>query len=136
MMNDAARATGTTPVPNEQPIPNPIGALPVNITIPTVDVKWVNALALGDYEIWLLVASLAFSAAVGFFVAYLQSAHTAHFLLGGHEVPLHEKHDATFAVVAAVFGILFIVFISRGLWLRRLIWQNAPTYKMTASQAE
>lgn len=122
-----------TPVPNDEPTENPLASLPFNITIPPVEVKWVNALALGDYEIWLLVASLAFGAAVGFFVAFLQSGYTAHYFVAGHGVALHEPRDATFAVVAGMFLLMFGVFFVRGLWLRRLIWQNATTYKMTAS---
>jgi hypothetical protein len=95
-------------------------------------VKWVNALALGDYEIWLLVASLSFSAAVGFFVAFLQSGQSVAPISHAGQV-VHEARDATFAVVAVVFLVFFVVFFVRGVWLRRLIWKNAPTYKMTAS---
>jgi hypothetical protein len=135
MVEESAPASGAgaAPVPNEQPVQNPIGSLPLNVTIPPVDVKWVNALALGDYEIWLLVASLAFTAAAGFFVAFLQSGHTAHYMIAGRDLQLHERSDASLAVVAGIFVVLFIVFLGRGLLLRRLIWQNATTYKMTAS---
>ena len=125
-------AGAETPAPNEQPDENPFTSVPFNLTVPPIEVKWINALALGDYEIWLLVASLAFSAAIGFFVAFLQSGHVAHYLQSGHAAELKEPRDDTFVIVAVVFIVLFIIFIVRGLWLRRQIWKNAPTYQMTA----
>jgi hypothetical protein len=42
--------------------------VPENITI-----KMVNAAALGDYEIWVFIASLLSNAVVGFGVAYFQA---------------------------------------------------------------
>jgi hypothetical protein len=118
-----------TPVSNDEPQQNFVQELPFSLTIPPVEVRWVNALTLGEYEIWMLVASLAFSAAAGFLVAYFQSGHTFHV---AKNIVLKEAHDGTFLVVALIFVILFAVFLGRGLWLRREIWSNAPTYKMTA----
>lgn len=111
--------------PNEQPTENPMArSFAFQLTVPPIEVKMVNAIALNDYEVWLFVASLAFSAAVGFVVAYLQSIHTA----SGHSQSNH-----SFLVMSILCAILFLVFFVRALLVRRGLARNARTYEMTAS---
>jgi heme/copper-type cytochrome/quinol oxidase subunit 2 len=84
----------------------------------------VNAVSLSDYEVWLFVASLAFSTAVGCFVAYLQDVHAA----SGHQ-----HKDKILLVFGVVFAVLFVVFFVRGLFIRHGLRKNARTYQMSAS---
>lgn len=81
---DSARepSSSDSPTTNDQPTENPLSSsFAFQLTVPPIEVKMVNAVALSDYELWLFASSLMFSAAVGFFVAYAQSFHTA----GGHQ---------------------------------------------------
>ena len=84
----------------------------------------VHAVALTDYEVWFFAASLAFTAAVGFLVAYQQSKH----MVAGHQVS-----NGSYAVNALVFGVIFLAFLGRAFIIRRAMRQDYRTYSMTAS---
>lgn len=54
---------------------NPIGeSFNVVVSVPdSIKIRMVDASALGDYEIWIFIASLLSNAVVGFAVAYFQA---------------------------------------------------------------
>lgn len=66
-----------TPSPPSQN-PNTSDAFNVIVSIPdNIEIRMVDASALGDYEVWVFIASLISNFVIGFFVAYLQEAKTA-----------------------------------------------------------
>jgi hypothetical protein len=104
---------------------NPLGSgFDFRLSMPEVEVRMINAATLGDYEVWIYVASLSFSAVTGFFVAYLQSFSK---LPSGKEVS-----DSSYLVIAVVFFLLFTAFAIRATMLRRKLTQNTKTYRMRA----
>lgn len=73
----------------------------VNVLAPSeIIVKLVDAKGLGEYEVWLGMASILSSAFVGFFVAYCQSG------------------DLRLLVNAGVFGLLFVITLGRAVYKR------------------
>ena len=105
-------------------VSNPLAsAFDFRLSMPEIEVKMINAATLGDFEVWLYSASLAFSAIVGFLVAYLQSFRTDS--KGAHS-------DGVYLVVAIMFILLFIGFGLRALMLRRQLRSATKTYKMRA----
>ncbi len=85
----------------------------------------VNAAALEEYEIWFLASSMVASAAVGFFVAFMQSFQR------GSDGTQHS--DGTYLVVGVVFGLLTALCIWRAILLRKRITSESKTYRMKAS---
>lgn len=88
--------------PSENPI---AGAASVTISVPeSVEVRLVDASALGDYEIWVLLTSILSSAVTGFLVATVQATSAQRFALG---------------VVTVVFGILMGITGATAMYKRR-----------------
>jgi hypothetical protein len=57
--------------------PSASDAFNVVLSIPeSIEVRMVDASALGDYEIWVFIASLLSNFAIGFVVAYTQEVKT------------------------------------------------------------
>nr|WP_225777344.1 hypothetical protein [Pseudomonas sp. Marseille-Q3773] len=55
--------------------PNTSDAFNVIVSIPdNIEIRMVDASALGDYEVWIFIASLVSNFVIGFFVAYVQEA--------------------------------------------------------------
>lgn len=65
-------SSNTSPQASENPIGDQFNVV---VSVPhSVQIRMVNASALGDYEIWVFIASLLSNAVVGFLVAYLQAS--------------------------------------------------------------
>jgi hypothetical protein len=55
--------------------PNTSDAFNVVVSIPdSIEIRMVDASALGDYEVWVFIASLISNFVIGFFVSYAQEA--------------------------------------------------------------
>ena len=81
---------------NKPPTVNPF-AQSANITLSvpeSVEVKLVDASALADYEVWVLLTSILSSAVIGFVVALVQAT---------------AQDKGRYSVIAAVFGLLMMV---------------------------
>jgi hypothetical protein len=108
---------------------NPLGEhLDFSLSVPTIEVRMVNAASLEDYEIWFLVSSLVSSAAIGFLVAYMQSFQ--------EDAQGVERGDGTFLVVALIFCALMVLCVWRAITLRRRITSESKTYQMRASASK
>jgi hypothetical protein len=108
--------------PDEVPMAQPLGGLDVNVSMPTLEVRMVNAGALEEYEIWFGWSSALVAAVVGFAVAFIQSIST--------------KTDWTFLAVAVVFAALLAAAITRTVKLRKRIEKESETYPMTLTPAD
>ena len=62
------------------PVPNPLASgLNLTISVPDdIEIKVVDASALDEYEVWVLLASLVMNAVVGFGVAFFQDTKQGH----------------------------------------------------------
>ena len=96
---------------------NPLAtALNVTVSVPdTIHIKIVEASALSDYEVWFFIASVIASAAIGFFVAFIQDG------------------DLVLLVVTGVFGILFAIAIAMTISKRRLLRNKARDVPLRVS---
>lgn len=126
---DAYGITPDAPVPAEQaqvsPTQNPLSSgFDFSLHMPELEVRMVNAATLGDYETWLYAASLVFTSAAGFAVAYMQSFHTVR--------PGQEASNGLYLVVAIIFFILFLLFYARAIIIRKTLKAATKTYKMRA----
>ena len=55
--------------------PNTSDAFNVVVSIPdNIQIRMVDASALGDYEIWVFIASIISNFVIGFFISYVQEA--------------------------------------------------------------
>lgn len=79
----------------------------------------VEASALEDYEIWLLITSILGGAVVGFFVAYAQDMAAKSLLYTG-----------------LVFALLFLISIGTALAKRARLRAKAKTIELTAVDAK
>src|SRR5215207_4025973 len=81
-------------VGKQQAVTNPIAkGLNVTVSVPeSLEIVMVDASTLGDYEVWLFIASLLASTSVGFIVAFAQDPSKFSLLING-----------------IVFAILFLV---------------------------
>jgi len=107
-------------------VENPLArGIDFNLSVPSIEVRMVNASSLTDYEIWIFCASLAFGGFIGFVVAFLQSIRTIRGV---------QQLDLSLGVLAALCLILFLVFLVRALVIRRQISRDTHTFNMTASE--
>jgi hypothetical protein len=114
----------TPPVtPDEVPTPNPLEGLGVNVFIPDLEVRMVNASALEDYEIWFGTTSVLVAAAVGFFAAYIQSSEPNASGHGTH-------HESTLLIVMFLFLAFSIGGAARTFILRARIKRKSRSYAM------
>jgi hypothetical protein len=72
---EAAQDDLVAQTPKAKPSSNPFAhAASISVSVPeTVEVKLVDASALADYEVWVLLTSILSSVAAGFIVAAIQS---------------------------------------------------------------
>jgi predicted permease len=108
--------------PDDVDTPNPMEGLGVNVLVPDLEVRMVNAGALEEYEIWFGMSSVFAAAVVGFLVAYIQSFHT--------NAKGDEHSDPTLLVVALVFLLLFLGAMIRTIVLRLRIRRKSRSYPM------
>jgi hypothetical protein len=108
--------------PDEVPTSNPLEGLNVNVSMPTLEVRMVNAGALEEYEIWFGWSSVLAAAAVGFGVAFVQSLST--------------ETGWTFLAVTIVFVVLLGLAAGRARKLRKRISEESDTYKMRLKSGE
>ena len=81
---------------SQAPSANPFAhAANITVSVPeSVEVKLVDASALADYEVWVLLTSVLSSAVTGFLVALVQSP---------------AADSGRFAWITAVFGVLMLI---------------------------
>jgi hypothetical protein len=108
--------------PDDVDTPNPVEGWGVNVLVPDLEVRMVNAGALEEYEIWFGMASIFASALVGFFVAYLQSFRT--------DANGVEHSDPVLLGVAFLFLLFLIGAAVRAILLRRRISKKSQSYAM------
>jgi hypothetical protein len=110
---------------DDVPSGNPLGDyLPFSLSLPTIEVRMVNAAGLEDYEIWFAFSSALAASVVGFAVAYMQSFHTTSQGI--------EESQPIFAVVAVIFAMLFVASALRAGFLRGRLKRETRTYAMRA----
>ncbi|WP_146763042.1 hypothetical protein [Micromonospora noduli] len=107
---------------SENPIRN---SIELNVSLPAIEVKMLNASSLADYEVWLFVASVTSSTSVGFLVAYFQSLADKD---GGADIAM--------LVSAIIFGVIFVVTFGRAMGLRKSISKEAKSVRMQATEIE
>ncbi|GLS97883.1 hypothetical protein [Piscinibacter gummiphilus] len=78
------------------PTSNPFAqSASITLSVPdSVEVKLVDASALGDYEVWIFLTSILSSAVTGFLVAIVQAA---------------ESDRSRYVAITFVFGLLALV---------------------------
>lgn len=81
---------------NKAPTPNPFAqSANITLSIPeSVEVKLVDASALADYEVWVLLTSILASAVTGFLVAITQAA---------------DSERGRYIATTIIFGLLMLV---------------------------
>jgi hypothetical protein len=110
--------------PEEVATANPLAdALTFNLSLPTIEVRMVNASALEEYEIWFGASSVVAAGTVGFLVAYLQSFQTVN--------RVHQSQPA-YLVVTVLFFVLFLLAALRAWIVRRRLRLESRTYSMKA----
>ena len=108
------------PKPSDPPVQQIYNApFPVSISFPeSVVIKMVDATALNDYEILLLICSGCFSVFVGFLVSYFQ---TWQFLE---------------LVVSVIFGVMSVAFGCWAISKRRKITARSKSFRLKTSSVE
>jgi hypothetical protein len=96
--------------------------LGVNVFVPDIEVRMVNAGALEEYEIWFGMSSIFGTFFAGFLVAYLQSFRT--------DAKGLEHSEPIYLVVASLFFIFLIGASIRAFLLRRRISEKSQSYPM------
>ena len=120
--------TGAPPnpavTPEEVATQNPLAArFSFNLSVPPIEVRFVNAMVLEEYELWFLMASVFAAAAVGFLVACLQSA--------ADSTP-GPKLTLPFLLLTVLFIVLLAGAATRAVVLRKRIVRASRTYAMQA----
>jgi hypothetical protein len=104
---------------------NPIGnSFNIVVSVPdSIKVRMVDASALGDYEVWIFIASLLCNAVVGFAVAYFQAvdAHSPSTTYGGYTL--------------LMFIVLFCVSLGTAFHKRRVIRTKGRDIRLRTSSA-
>ena len=73
------------PFSQSQRTDNPISSSAFNVVVSIPDnleIKMVEANALGEYEIWIFISSIVSNFAIGFFVSYIQEAKSESTIAG------------------------------------------------------
>lgn len=74
----------------------------ITVSVPeSVEIKFVDASALGDYEVWVLLTSVLASAVTGFLVAVVQAP--------GPEQPRYVAITTVFGILDAISAVMVIV---------------------------
>jgi hypothetical protein len=104
--------------PGQVATSNPLSGFPVNVSLPTIEVRMVDAAALDDYELWFGFASFCAAAVIAFVVALVQSLAD------------HAKGQLIYIVVAVLFFVLSVLTGLRAKHVREEIRKQAKTYPM------
>ncbi len=104
---------------------NPVArGLNVAVLVPdTIEIRMVDASALQDYEVWILITSVLGSAVVGFVVALWQSSSSKDGLDKGLIMPL-----VVFAILMAISGAMLVS-------KRRKLTKKSRAIKLRATDA-
>lgn len=116
------------------PTTNPVEGWDVNVQVPEIELRMVNADTLEEYEVWFGLVSIFTAAAIGFIVAYIQSDDEAEQLNTLQpNVPHHP--DKTFLLVAVIFLVMLIAAGIRAYLLRRAIKRKSIAHKMKVTSS-
>ena len=101
---------------------NPVvRGLNVMVSIPeSVEVRMVDASVLGDYEVWIFIASLVSNLGVGFLVAYLQE----------------DAHDSALLVNSIFFIVMFGMCLGMALRKRHRLRAKSRQISLRATDAD
>lgn len=103
---------------------NGADAFNVIVSVPeSIQIRMVDASALGDYEVWVFIASLLSNALVGFLVAYFQAV---------------DAHSVTVPYIGwttAMFGALFLVSIAVAISKRMSLRKKSKKIRLTTAGA-
>jgi len=115
-----------------EPRPNPIASgASISVSLPeTVAVRLVDASALGDYELWSLMASIVGSAATGFLVAFVQAcaATKRESELSSTGAPA-SNGEAALLADTVLFTVLFLVCLVAALGKRKQLFAKSKKLK-------
>lgn len=110
--------------PAEQLTSNPLAkGLNVSVSVPeTLEIVMVDASALGEYEVWLFLASLLWSGVVGCFVAFLQTdtQNPIKWMLLGNTI---------------LFAVVFVVMIVTAMMKRKRLKKKAKRIDLRVTDA-
>ncbi len=109
--------------PDDVATRNPLEGMGVNVFMPALELRLVNASALEDYEIWFGATSILAAAAVGFFAAFIQSTEKNATGAGTH-------HDSTLLLVTLLFLAFSLASTIRTGILRARIKKATQRYPM------
>jgi len=113
------------PSPNKMSIPteNPIGdTFNIVVSVPeSVEIRMVNASVLGDYEIWIFIASLLSNAVVGFLVAFIQALDSK------------SLNTSNIGWSLVVFVILFLIALAMAVFKRVSLRSKGRDIKLRTS---
>lgn len=121
-------------IPDSARTTNPVEGWDVNVQVPEIELRMVNADALEEYEIWFGLGSIFAAATVGFIVAHIQSSDAAE-QLNTVQPNLPHRPDHTFLLVAVIFLVMLIAAGIRAYLLRRGIKSKSIAHKMKVTSS-
>lgn len=101
-------------------------ASPFNITVSVpdcIEIKMVDASTLGDYEIWVFIASIISNAVIGFLVAYFQA------------IDAKSSNAVYIGWTWIVFFILFVIALANAIMMRRRLKKKGRNIQLKTSSA-
>jgi hypothetical protein len=125
MPGEAEHATPSQ-VPT-RPTGNPLGtSLNVVVSVPdTIDIRMVNASTLSDYEMWIFIASVLWSAVIGFGVATVQAFDSSP--------PKANAGQLLWTTLTC--AVIFVVTTVKALWLRHFLTKSGKVIALKAREA-
>ena len=90
----------------------------ITLTMPSIEIKMVDATNLTDYEVWFFISSIVASFMSGFFAIYYQTKDMA---------------IGSFTILLAI--ILIIAIVMTG-YKRRMIAKKSKSYRLVSSGIE
>jgi len=106
------------------PSSNPFAPFNVTVLVPEkIEIKMVDASALGEYEIWVFFASLLSNGVVGFFIAWRQALDS------------NSPSGTSYFWSFILFLLLFIAAFGRAIWRRIVLQRRSKTIALGVSQA-
>jgi hypothetical protein len=113
-------ASDESPRAHSEPGPNPLArGLNVTVSVPeTIEFRMVDASALSDYEVWFFLASILWSAGIGFLVAFFQNAR-----------------ERSLLAMALIWFVLFACAAGMTVVKRRKLRAKSKDIKLIASEA-
>lgn len=119
MVDEIQQQNASDSSPANESRSNPLATgLNVLVSVPeTIEIKMVEASTLGDYEIWILIASILASAVVGFVVAYVQDTNQDSLLYTG-----------------IVFGVLFVIAFAMAVFKRHKLRSKSRSVHLETTE--